>query len=213
MRISKGNYAGAEYACMNYHYAKAVPVTQWVYNVWNDDGQWCGVVIYGSGANVNIASPYDKWQGQVVELVRVALNGKQGPGKTSEAVSGSLKMLHREAPWIDMVVSYADLDQDHFGTLYQATNWIYTGLTNANKRGAFIVNGKKMHQKTIYGRGWKESVLWLRENVDPEASEFITKGKHKYLYPMTKQMRKRLQKLSVPYPKKVGGNGQNTNTN
>ena len=202
MRISKATPEAARFACINYHYAKAVPVCQYTYNVWNDDNEWCGVIIYGGGATPHIASPYDKWQGQVVELERVALNGKQGHGKTSTAVSMSLKALAKEAPWIDLVVSYADLDQGHNGTLYQATNWIYTGLTNANTRGAFIVHGKKMHPKTVHSKGWKQSLLWLRENIDADAEEFITQGKHKYLYPMTKQMRKRIEILSVPYPKK-----------
>lgn len=204
MRISKSTPDAARYACLHFHYAKAVPVCQYVYNVWNDEDEWCGVIIYGGGATPHIASPYDKWQGQVVELERVALNGKQGHGKTSTAVSQTLKALAKEAPWVDLVVSYADMDQQHFGVLYQATNWIYTGLTNANTRGAFIVHGKKMHPKTIHSKGWKQSVLWLRENVDENASEFITQGKHKYLYPLTKQMRKRIEVLSVPYPKKDG---------
>lgn len=204
MRISKATYSAARYACLYFHYAKAVPVTQFCYNVWNDKNEWCGVIIYGGGATINIAKPFDKWQGQVLELERVALNGKQGHGNTSTAVAMTLKALHKEAPYVDIVVSYADLDQGHFGTLYQATNWIYTGLTNANNRGAFIVNGKKMHPKTVHSKGWKQSLLWLRENVDPEAQEFITKGKHKYVYPMTKKIRKRLFLLSVPYPKKDG---------
>lgn len=202
MRISKATTEGTRYACLNFHYAKAVPVCQYVYNIWNDDDEWCGVIIYGGGANRYIATPYDKWQGQVIELERVALNGKQGHGKTSTAVSMTLKALKKEAPWVDLIVSYADMDQQHMGVLYQATNWIYTGLTNANQRGAFIINGKKTHPKTVYSRGWKESVLWLKEHVDPNAEEFITKGKHKYLYPMNKQMRKRIQILSVSYPKK-----------
>lgn len=50
----------------------------------------------------------------------------------------------------------------------------------------------------------KVSLLWLRENIDPNAQEFITKGKHKYVYPIDKNMRKRLELLSVPYPKKEG---------
>jgi hypothetical protein len=205
MRIAKASFEAAEYACLYFHYAKAVPVCQVAYSVFNDDDEWCGVIIYGSGATPHIASPYDKLPGQVVELERVALNGKQGHGTTSKAVSMTLKALQKEAPWIDLVVSYADLDQGHAGTLYQATNWIYQGLTNANQRGAFIINGKKYHPKSVHSKGWKQSLLWLRENIDPGAQEFITKGKHKYLYPMTKQMRKRVEVLSVPYPKKIGG--------
>lgn len=204
MRISKATYDAAKYACVYFHYAKAVPVCQFAYNVFNDEDEWCGVIIYGSGATPHIASPYDKLPGQVLELERVALNGKQGHGTTSKAVAMTLKALAKEAPWVDLIVSYADLDQEHVGILYQATNWIYQGLTNANQRGAFIIHGKKYHPKSVHSKGWKQSVLWLRENVDPDAHEFITKGKHKYLYPMTKQMRKRVQILSVPYPKREG---------
>ena len=202
MRISKATPEGIRYSCINYHYAKAVPTVKQGFNVWNDNNEWCGVILYGTGANMNIASPYDKWQGQVLELVRVALNGKQGHGNTSMAVAMTLKAMKKMFPWVDLIVSYADADQEHIGTLYQATNWIYTGLMNEGGRGAFIIHGKKMHPKTVYSKGWKESVLWLRENVDPEATEFITKGKHKYLYPMTKEMRKRIQVLSEPYLKK-----------
>ena len=204
MRVSKGSFVAARDACLYFHYAKAIPSLSYIYNVWNELDEWCGVILFGVGANPQIASPYDKWNGQVVELVRVALNGKQGHGKTSEAMSLALKALHREAQQIDLVVSYADLDQGHNGTLYQSTNWIYTGIKNANTRGAFIMFGKKTHNKSVASRGWKQSLLWLRENVDSKAEEFITLGKHKYLYPMTKQMRKRIMILSEKYPKKQG---------
>lgn len=205
MKLTKASYESSRYACMNFHYAKAVPVCQYCYSVFNDSNEWCGVIIYGSGATPHIANPYDKIQGQVVELERVALNGKQGHGNTSKAVSMSLKALQKEAPFIDLVVSYADMDQAHLGILYQATNWIYQGLTNANQRGAFIIHGKRYHPKSVHSKGWKQSILWLRENVDPEAKEFITQGKHKYLYPMTKEMRNRVQILSMPYPKRAEG--------
>ena len=64
MRIAKANYEASKYACLNFHYAKAVPVCQYSYNVYNDENEWCGTIIYGSGATANIASPYNKWQGQ-----------------------------------------------------------------------------------------------------------------------------------------------------
>ena len=205
MRISKATPEGIRYSCINFHYAKKVPSVKQGFNVWNDDGEWCGVICYGVGANPHIASPYDKWQGQVLELLRVALNGKQGHGNTSTAVALTIKAMKKMYPYVDLLVSYADMDQEHFGTLYQATNWIYTGLKNADTAGsAFIIFGKKMHSRSVAHKGWKQSYLWLKENVDPNAEEFITKGKHKYLYPMTKDMRKRIQILSEPYPKKGG---------
>lgn len=202
MRISKAKPEATRYACKIFHYAKAVPVCQYVYNVWNDEDEWCGVIVYGGGANPQIAMPYDKWLGQVIELERVALNGKQGHGKTSEAVAMTIRAIKKEAPWVDLLVSYADIDQDHVGVLYQATNWIYEGIRNVGSRGAFIIHGKKMHTKSVASKGWKQSLLWLRENVDPTTEEFITKGKHKYLYPMNKRMRKRVKALAQDYVKK-----------
>lgn len=202
MRISRATTEAVNVACLNFHYARAVPVVQYAYSIFNDFGEWCGVIIFGGGATPHIASPYDKWQGQILELERVALNGKQGHGNTSTAVSMCLKALKKEAPWVDLIVSYADLDQGHAGILYQATNWIYTGVKNVGSRGAFIIHGKKMHPKTVYSNGWKQSLLWLREHVDPNAEEFITKGKHKYIYPMNKPMRKRVEILADEYPKK-----------
>ena len=200
MRITYASPEAIRYACMNFHYAKAIPSVRVGYNIYNDNDEWCGVICYGGGATPHIATPFNKWQGQVLELVRVALNGKQET--TSQAVAMTLKALHKDCPAVDIVVSYADLDQAHAGTIYQATNWIYTGLTNADTRGAFIIHGKKTHPKTVYSRGWKQSLLWLRENVDANAEEFITKGKHKYVFVFDKKMRKRLQVMSQPYPKK-----------
>ena len=201
MRMTIASYEACEYACVHYHYSRCVPVVGVGFNVYNDDNEWCGVIIYGFGATPNIARPFDKWAGQVIELVRVALNGKQGHGKTSQAVAMSLKELPKYFPCVDLVVSYADLDQNHNGIIYQATNWIYTGLVNEGTRGAFIIFGKKMHPKSVHSKGWKQSLLWLRENVDENASEYITKGKHKYIYPIDKRMKNRVQILSVHYPK------------
>lgn len=200
MRLTVANTTAIVYACENFHYAKATPAVQLAFNVFNDDNEWCGVICYGSGATPHIASPYHKWQGQIIELERVALNGKQGT--TSQALAMSLKMVHKMCPMVDMIVSYADLDQEHAGIIYQATNWIYTGINNEGSRGAFIIHGKKMHPKSVHAKGWKQSLSWLRENVDPDAEEFITAGKHKYLFPFDKKLRKQVEKLRKPYPKK-----------
>ncbi len=120
------------YACMKFHYAKRVPQVMYAYNVY-ENGEWCGTICFGLGATPNISKPFGLLQGEVVELVRVALNGKQS--WTSECVAASLKRLHHDHRQIKIVVSYADADQDHYGTIYQATNWIYLGIQNENGRG------------------------------------------------------------------------------
>lgn len=101
-----------------------------------------------------------------------------------------------------MVVSYADIDQNHYGTIYQATNWIYVGEKNVNSKGYYIIKGKKVHPKTCHNLGYKQNISWIRQHVDPDAKEIKTKGKRKYLFVFDKKMRKRLMQLSRPYPKK-----------
>ena len=90
--LTLANPDAIRYACMNYHYAERVPINAISFNVYQD-GVWCGVIMYGYGANPYIAENYGKWQGQVLELVRVALNGKQNT--TSECLAVSLKMLKK----------------------------------------------------------------------------------------------------------------------
>lgn len=205
MRLTYATPKAIDYACKHFHYAKAVPVNPIGYNVYNDADEWCGVILYAVGATPHIASPYGLKQGQVLELVRVALNGKQSC--TSQAVAMSLKQLHKDCPLCRLVVSFADCDQNHLGTIYQATNWIYEGNMNEGARAAFIVHGKKMHPKSVWstkiGGGIRcpQTLDAVRKYLDPNAVEFHTKGKRKYLMPMDKKMRKQIEPLRKPYPK------------
>lgn len=63
MKLTIANRKAIQYACMHYHYAKAVPVNTLGYNVYNEAGEWCGVILYGTGANNNIAATFGLPQG------------------------------------------------------------------------------------------------------------------------------------------------------
>lgn len=87
IEFKKASPAAVRFACIHFHYARRVPSVQYGYNVYQD-GEWCGVILFGSGATVNIAKFFGLGQGEVLELVRVALNGKQKT--TSECVGGGI---------------------------------------------------------------------------------------------------------------------------
>lgn len=208
MKLTKATPQAIKYACLHFHYSKAVPVNPLGYNVYNDAGEWCGVILYGTGANPHIGTQYKLPQGSVLELTRVALNGKQE--QTSQAVAMSIKQLKKDVPHCRLIVSYADCDQSHLGTIYQATNWIYTGTENQGTVSAFIIHGKKTHKKSIYSKeviidGKKmpcpQTLEMVRRFLDPNAEVFHTEGKRKYLMPLDKQMRKQIAPLAKPYPK------------
>ena len=197
MRLTPATHKAISYACRHFHYSKSVPFVMAGYNVYNNKNEWCGVVLYGNGATPNIGKPYGLVQGQILELVRVALNGKQE--HTSQAVAMSLKQLRHDKPMCRLVVSYADCDQSHLGTIYQATNWVYTGETCRGGR-YFMINGKKTHPKTV-GHHCEQSLDAVRKTLDPNATEVYSQGKRRYLMPMDKAMRKQIAPLAQPYPK------------
>ena len=199
MRLEIASTKAIKYACLNFHYAKAVPNVGLAFAVFNSKNEWCGVICYGVGATNNIARPYDLKQGEVIELLRMALNGKQE--STTKAMSISLKLLLKYAPNVKLIVSYADSEQGHYGTIYQATNWIYTGYSTDTN---LIINGERKHRRTIgskFGTCSSQKIKAMGHDVEI----LKTKPKWKYIYPLTKQLRKVYQKMSKPYPKKLSG--------
>jgi hypothetical protein len=196
MRLDIASHKAIKYACINFHYAKAVPNVGIAFNVFNNANEWCGVICYGVGATNNIASPYQLKQGQVIELLRMALNGKQE--STTKALSLSIKLVGKKNPNIKLLVSYADSEQGHYGTIYQATNWIYTGFSIDTN---LIVNGKREHRRTLGSRyGTCSSVELKKRGFKIEVLK--TKPKWKYIYPIDKSLLPLCKSLSKPYPKK-----------
>ena len=59
-------------------------------------------------------------------------------------MSKSFKMIEKYM----IIVSYADTSQNHTGYIYQATNWIYTGLS-AKWTERFDPDNPNKHSKTV----------------------------------------------------------------
>ena len=207
MRLELASYKATKFACLNFHYAKSIPVNTIGFSVFNYKNEWCGVILYGTGANNNIAMTFDLNQGQVIELVRMALNGKQE--STSKALAISLKLIKKAVPLVKLIVSYADKDQEHIGVIYQATNWFYVGTSLENKKdGSFIIDGKRIHGKSLSDKckrfGFNKSIdnikiVYKTNNI----IEYITKGKLKYIYPLYNSVLPLCNSLKKDYPKKA----------
>ena len=199
LKIDWATHEAAKFACLNWHYAKAIPVGKLVkVGAWENE-KYIGCVIFGRGANNNMLKPFGLKADEGCELVRIALNKHETP--VSKILSFALKFLKKQSPELRLVVSYADADQNHHGGIYQATNWIYDGLKNAGTMGAFIINGKKTHPKSVHSKGIKQNINAVKKHLDPNATIFITKGKHRYLMPLDNEMKKQIEVLAKPYPK------------
>lgn len=189
MILKKASTKAIRYACMNFHYAKAIPVTSLAYSVFNKKNEWCGVITYGFGASANMGKPFGLKHGEYLELTRMALNGKQE--STSKAMAVSLKLIKKDAPLVKLVISYADKGQNHIGIIYQATNWYFINESDSSGYEVFY-KGKWVHDRV--------------PNELPKSQRDLLKkrkksGKRKYIYPLKKEMLYLCNSLKKDYPK------------
>ena len=105
-----------------------------------------------------------------------------------------------------VVVSYADTAQNHHGYIYQATNWIYTGLSSKHKE--YIIDGQEnKHSRHI--NDTPNGKIPISQVLDMYADKVTVSErsrKHRYFYFLgsksdKKAMRKSLKYNVVPYPK------------
>lgn len=203
LKIGWATFEATKYACTHWHYSKCVPVGKLIkVGAWEND-KFIGVVIFSRGANKSIGTPYDLKQTECCELTRVAMR----PHKcfVSQVIAKAIKFLKTKCPEMKLIISYADIEQGHYGGIYQATNWIYEG--QSVKSRYFIVKGKKTHPKSLYSlykdkyADFEQSVEWVRKRIDKNASVYYDLGKHKYLFPLNKEIRKQVEPLAKKYPK------------
>ena len=194
LRIDWATHEAAKYACVNWHYSGCLPVGKLVkVGAW-ENGKFIGVVLFGRGANKSLGEPYGCDQTESCELVRIALTSHITP--VSKIMSLALKWLKKTNEKIKLVVSFADTEVGHHGGIYQATNWIYDGLTNAADE--YLYKGKRWH-----GRAFRKShgshLDYMNKGLQ------IVKGaqKHRYLMPLDPDIKERILPLSKPYPKRV----------
>lgn len=187
LHLAPCGFDAAKYAVLHWHYSRSMPAGKlFKVGAW-EDGQFIGAVIFGRGANNNIGSPFGLEQVEVCELVRIALTSHHAP--TSQIASIAMKMLKRANPGLRLVISYADPEQDHTGTVYQAMNWVYIGRSKAQP--AAVVNGNVVHKRTVTSAS---GTLCGSDYSRPM-------WKHKYAYPLDRRMRRLLDDMRRPYPR------------
>ena len=201
MRLEKASYKAIKYACINFHYAKRLPAQPMVgFSCFNEKNEWCGCIVYNNGMN-NQGKMFGLSIGQTSELVRVALNGKQS--STSKYVAMSIRLFKQQNPLCRLLVSYADSDEKHYGTIYQAMNWYFIGSKKTSDKFIDPKTGKDIHSRSTSKSGIT-SQFGVIKRV-PKTSELIRikKGvKHKYIYPLDKKFIPMCKEMSKPYPKK-----------
>lgn len=195
LKIDWATHEAAKYACLHWHYSGCIPKSKLVkIGVWEND-VFKGVIIFSYGATPDLVKPYGLSMIEGCELTRIALRDHFTP--VSRMISIALKFLKKNSPGLRLVVSFADPNENHHGGIYQATNWIYTGRS----QGCYFYRDK--HGKIWHPRNVSENLSLSGKCIKPSQCEKIWKeGKHRYLMPLDDEMRKRIEPLRKPYPKR-----------
>lgn len=153
-----------------------------------------GAMIYGRVAMANVWKKYVDQQEDLIELRRLCCIDDTPKNTESYFIGQTLKYLKNHTN-IKTVISYSDLEQNHRGVIYQATNFKYIGQTVKGR--VIIHNGKRYHDKTIRTRyshngELKPYAKRLRDALEcGEAHYHKTQPKNIYLYSLEDRRKKR----------------------
>lgn len=194
LRLDYCTFEAAKYAVMHWHYSHRMPVSKVVkIGVW-EDGEFIGCVLFARGNTPTLGTRFGLNILEVCELVRVALTVHKSP--VSRVVSIAIKLLKKNSPGLRLIISYADPNEKHHGGIYQAGNWVYVGKSAPLIQ--YLYKGKWVHNKTMTGNYRKTTVDYSR------LPKRVNDPKYKYAYPLDDKMRKQIEILSKPYPKRAG---------
>lgn len=205
MKVAPINNKTAYPFLIDIHYAGRIPSISYAFGLF-DKEKLIGVCTYGTPASATLKRGVcgDKYKHQVIELNRLCLLDNK-KNQASFLVSKSLKMI----PKPKIVISYADISQGHIGTVYQAANFIYCGLSA--KRTDWKVKGKEhLHGQTIADefRGVKNRAQAMRDKYGDDFYLAPRPRKHRYIYFLGSKTQKKhyLQALKYKtesYPKTI----------
>lgn len=185
------------------HYLHRKAPASYAYGLF--DGQHLlGTIIYGKPASPSlcrgVCGPEET--SRVIELTRLWIADETPKNTESFLIGRTLRML---PPEFDIVVSYAEIGAGHVGTVYQATNWIYTGLSDrhVDYRIDGLQSGK--HSRHLFDEFG--GIEGAKKALGDRLIKTERPRKHRYVYFLgsprrRRDLRKKLRYEIQPYPKR-----------
>lgn len=168
----------------HWHYSKSINgiISDFCFRLM-DNEQMIGAAIYGRLAMANQWKRFGESEADVIELRRLCCVDKTPKNTESFFIAKTLHWLKKHTQ-IKTVVSYADMEQNHVGTIYKASNFECLG----QQAGAKVImwNGKRYHDKAVrtkYNGQLKPFAVDLQSAIDTGAAVYqSTAGKVAYSY-------------------------------
>lgn len=181
---------------LNRHYSARLCPISYAFGAY-DGSNLLGVVTYGTPSSSPLREGVcgKQWSSIVLELNRLCCESLEN--LASILVGRSLRKL----PNPSIVVSYADTAQGHVGYIYQATNFIYTGLSA--KRTDWKIKGREhLHGQTVAdeSRGQEDRAAWMREKYGDAFYLEERPRKHRYVFIRANASKRKAILQSLKYP-------------
>ena len=184
---------------VRHHYSHSIPGgTKMSFGIILN-GKLLGAMTFGVGPFygyklVNGASPDD-----VITLTRLWLSDELPKNAESKVLGIALRSLKKYTS-LKFIIAYSDPAVGHLGIIYQATGWVYTGLSSATPLYD-IGDGILHHSRSLAHELGSHSIRYLtlqgiNAKIVPQSS------KHRYIYFLDESYRHRLAVPGMPYPKK-----------
>lgn len=187
-----------EVVVANHYLHRKAPVSC-AFGMFDSVGQVVGVITYGVPASSTLLKGVcgEDEAKNVYELNRLWVDDSVPKNGESWLIGNTLNLLDR-----DIVVSYADSSQKHVGIVYQATNWLYTGMSAKFKDPK--VKGLENQHHATYANGLTNAQVV--EKFGDKVYWVDRPRKHRYIMftgskKRRKELRQKLRYSVQPYPK------------
>ena len=121
------------------------------------------------------------------------------PTNSESRILGVVLRALKKQTGVKFIVAYADSAQGHVGTIYQAGNWIYTGLSQATPLYR-LGGGPPQHSRSfshVFGTRYVNHF----SAHGAALQKLPQQPKHRYIYFLDPAWRPRLRVSAQPYPK------------
>lgn len=201
LRVQPIPFVAAKKLIVRYHYLQSMPGgTQLAFGVLLD-GRLLGAITFGSGP----ANAFRMVSGVKIDecltLTRLWLSDELPANSESRVIGISLRALKKHTN-IKFLVSYADPTEGHLGTIYQATNWLYTGYSESMPKFD-MGDGVIRHSRSLSHAFGSHSLKHF-ESHGLSVKVVEQPKKHRYIYLLDKSFRDNLNVSVLPYPRHTG---------
>lgn len=163
-----------------WHYSKSSrsQKQKHVFKLVDKHNRLVGVAIYGQPMSRHHTK-------ETIELRRLCLIDDTPRNTESYFIGKTLRWLGKNTSY-SQVISFADPNHGHAGTIYKASNFKYEGLENNGNPRIVQYGEKQIHLRQMYqkkGGNYSEDALRIQALVKSGEAEVLKQErKHKYIY-------------------------------